>query len=342
MRNINWLKDLLIKLRLKKGTAKTVPSIVLRDTNNKLEELKDDITGSIEQVSDKIEEANKVVDEYLDTVDDIIEVVEDVKEESIKEKEKKVELEEEVKEENITMQDLLDLCYKGTDVMTHYIEDNEVLNILFNKVNNLAERKDYKIFKSNNRNYNVNIWFIRNSDITVDAFNDICFLFYKEFKTNKWVGKLYKVSTNPGLYYLNNPLNKQGTAIVVPGQYIKTHKIDLHKRGTSSEHEAFCHRKGVVLVYRDNNKDSILDIGGDIYRNGAGLNSHRPTNYSQKTGKVNRSSAGCLIHATREQFDKSNDKKSKETFMGILRNSELNYGEWMSFVLDESKELYIL
>ena len=26
---------------------------------------------------------------------------------------------------------------------------------------------DYKIFKSNNRNYNVNIWFIRNSDIFI-------------------------------------------------------------------------------------------------------------------------------------------------------------------------------
>lgn len=329
MRNINWFKNLLLKLKLKKGTAITVPSIVLNKTNDKLENIKEDTNGTIEQVSDKIEEVNKVIDKYLDNTATVIDIIEEP-------------IEDVIEPTNISMEELFDLCYKGTDVLTHYIEDNEILSVLFKKVNDLADKKKYIIFKSNSRNYNVNIWFIRNSTITTDAFNDVCFLYWKEFKTNKWVGKLYKVSTNPGLYYLNSPQHKQGTAIVVPGQYIKTHKIDLHRKGTSSEHEALCHRNGVVLVYRDNNKDSILDIGGDIYRNGAGLNAHRPTNYSQKTGKVNRSSAGCLISATREQFDDLKNKKSKETFMGILRNSELNYGEWMSFVLDESKELYIL
>ena len=46
---------------------------------------------------------------------------------------------------------------------------------------------------------------------------------------NAWETLLCDATTDPGLYYLEHPMNVDGTAILIPGQYIGSHKTGLHK-----------------------------------------------------------------------------------------------------------------
>jgi len=305
---MSWWRKLLEKLNIvkKKESIKTKESAdVVEESVNDTEDDKEDITENTVEEDKDSEIVPEIVDENTTPVT------------------------------NLNMEQLLSLCESDIE----YIKNNAILDKLFTNIVDFSIKNEYTIFSDNTYNYNINLWFIRNSSVTEDAFNDVVFVFYKESITNIWKGKLFRLTTNPGLYYLNNPAHKDGTAIIAPGQYIGTHKIDIHRRNTSSAHEALCHRRGIVKVFRDNNMDSVLDISGSIYLNGAGLNCHQPTVYSENTGKVNRSSAGCLVHRTRKQFDSKQDLKTENTFMGLLRLSVDNWGEWVSITLIESNKL---
>ena len=63
-------------------------------------------------------------------------------------------------------------------------------------------------------------------------------------------------TTDPGLYWLKNPMNVKGTAIMCPGSYL-AYKIGLHK----GQYTAYVQR-GEIKVWRDNNKNSVLDFSG--------------------------------------------------------------------------------
>lgn len=85
-----------------------------------------------------------------------------------------------------------------------------------------------------------------------DAFNDILTL---SMPDGSFVG--LTATTDPGLYYLQNPMNVNGTGILVHGQYIDSHILDYHGKGLR-RHRAW-RQCGNLNVYRDNNKDSVLD-----------------------------------------------------------------------------------
>ena len=67
------------------------------------------------------------------------------------------------------------------------------------------------------------------------------------------------------------------------------------------KYEALCQRNGKVSVWRDNNKDQILDREGNHHQ-GYGINIHRASAYST-TQNVERYSAGCTVIANPEDFD---------------------------------------
>ena len=78
-----------------------------------------------------------------------------------------------------------------------------------------------------NGDYNLNIFGIRNNDLQKDTFNDFVCITYKE--KDKWQLKVFEATTDPGSTYRTKLINKDGTAIMVPGQYRGAYHLGLQR-----------------------------------------------------------------------------------------------------------------
>jgi hypothetical protein len=152
--------------------------------------------------------------------------------------------------------------------------------------------------------YDLNLFGVRSPDQTDATFNDWMGCAYK--KDGEWVVRWWQATTDPGLYYRQNPMNVGGTAILQCGQYRGVYKIDKH----AGKYEALCQRNGVVTVWRDRNKDDVLDWDTTKPWTGHfGINLHASssTPYGdnrdrREGGNVGKWSAGCQVHATTRGF----------------------------------------
>jgi hypothetical protein len=171
--------------------------------------------------------------------------------------------------------------------------------------------------------FNVNLIGIRAKNRKAGKFDDFICAIYKNEK-NEWVIHSWSATTDAGTYWLKNPMNIKGTALLVPNQYRNCWQIGLHK-GT---HAALV-QKAEVSVYRDNDKDFILDFDSakiDIGMFGINIHSVAPL----KEAKVNdKWSAGCQVFA--------NDKDHK-AFMQLVRKSAELYGNNFSYTLLEQSD----
>lgn len=98
-------------------------------------------------------------------------------------------------------------------------------------------------------------------------------------------------TTEPGRFFTDHPLNKGGAARIAFGQY-KAWSVGIHKKGTSSAHEALV-QVGPVTVHRDLNKDGKrtgdkIDVGS-----GFGVNQH--WGFDADPNNIGKASAGCLV-----------------------------------------------
>ena len=112
--------------------------------------------------------------------------------------------------------------------------------------------KDYKFFDTPDKKLNINIIGVRRDNQGSNTFDDFLLVMYREEEL--MINNRYQITTDPGKYWLLNPMNPKGTAILVPGQYRSTWQLGKHQ----SKYEALVQRKP-VKVYRDNNKDAIID-----------------------------------------------------------------------------------
>jgi hypothetical protein len=122
------------------------------------------------------------------------------------------------------------------------------------QVEKAVKSKGYKWFE--NGDYNLNIVGIRNSSTNneiTNKFDDLLTVSYKI--DGVWYFHQWEATTDPGLHWAENLLNKDGVAILVPGQYSGSHKIDLHQ----GKYSALKQQKP-LKVYRDNNKDGKYDM----------------------------------------------------------------------------------
>ena len=96
-------------------------------------------------------------------------------------------------------------------------------------------------------------------------------------------------------------MNKDGVAILVPGQYRSSHTIGLHQ----GKYEAL-RQKSPLKVYRDNNKDGVYDFLEENIKEGIyGINIHRATSSEGgKSTQIDKWSAGCQVIAANADFDK--------------------------------------
>lgn len=153
--------------------------------------------------------------------------------------------------------------------------------------------------------YNLNLFGIRSPDILSGTFNDLLGCAYKA--DSQWHVRYWAATCDPGVFYRENPMNVDGTAILMPGQYKGVYKIDGHGR---TRYKALCQRNGTVRVWRDNNKDDVLDQNVEVAEGWYGINIHASSTkpYDEDRDRdpdaspVNRWSAGCQVHATTTGF----------------------------------------
>ena len=188
--------------------------------------------------------------------------------------------------------------------------------------------KGYKYF-TNDKGYDVNIVGIRNSDThgeVTNKFDDTLTISYKD-SDGKWIYNEYKATTDPGSHWEKNLLNKDGVAILKPGQYRGSHKIGLHQ----GKYEALKQSKP-LKVYRDANADNTFDlIEENIDKGIFGINIHRATSREGgKSTRVDKWSAGCQVLASNNDFNE---------LMSIVNISKNIWGNSFTYTLIESKDI---
>ena len=182
------------------------------------------------------------------------------------------------------------------------------------------EREKYQIFESNHKPYNLNLVGIRSSDPAPNVFSDQLWVFWKN-KTY-WDINIYRITTDPGLYWLQKPMNANGTGILKPGQYPGMWKIGIHKT-----YEALVQVAPCTLI-RDYNRDNKLDYHSGREETGLfGVNLHRAGKDSQT---VDRWSAGCQVFSQVREFNE---------FMKLARQARDLWGNLFTYTLMEEGEI---
>ena len=180
----------------------------------------------------------------------------------------------------------------------------------------VMKSKGYAFFT--NGDYNLNIIGVRSPNRTANKFDDWLCLCYKV--NSVWITRIYKITTDAGTYWLKNPMDKRGTAILVPNQYRGVYSIDKHL----GKYDALCQRNGKVKTYRDNDKDIILEMDDDTITEGFyGINIHRSNPYKESV-VVEKFSAGCQVFANPNDF---------KQFMDICYKSRDIWGNKFTYTL---------
>lgn len=209
--------------------------------------------------------------------------------------------------------------------------DNRKYNqSLFDKIANsdieqVMLRKGYRFFKGV---YNLNIIGVRSKESVKQSnkFDDaiiVCWGIDSE-RTGIPNKLIFAATTDPGIKSLKAPMNAKGTAILVPGQYRGSHTIGFHQ----GKYEALV-QCAPVKVYRDANKDSILDVDKHTIDTGMfGINIHKAGIASVI---VDGWSAGCQVLAIEKDY---------AIFMDLCRKQKLaGYGDKFTYTLLEEKDL---
>jgi hypothetical protein len=152
----------------------------------------------------------------------------------------------------------------------------------------------FAVFDSGS-DYDLNIIGLRNKSGTTNSFDDELHVIYTI--RGRWQHHTYSCTTDPGLYWLHSGSAK-GTAILCHDQQMRgVYELGLHR----GKYEALVQRHGPVNVWRDRNRDSILDYGSRVDRGYFGINIHRAS--ISGSSVVGKYSAGCTVINDPDSFD---------------------------------------
>jgi len=177
----------------------------------------------------------------------------------------------------------------------------------------MADR-NYTVFREGEQSYNLNIvgWRARESE--PNLFNDLISVYWQQ--DTIWRSKSYPATTLPGEPWLLNPMSIHGTAILVPGQYLRVYTIGFYHGYQALKQVA------PVKVYRDTNGDKFPEkIPGSIETGVFGIHIHKAGFWSKLVG---RSSAGCQVFQKSEDF---------EDFMDLCTFAAGIWGNTFSYTL---------
>lgn len=166
-------------------------------------------------------------------------------------------------------------------------------------VKNIMAAKGYEIFTANGV---PNIVGIRSTERDGIDYDDTCFVWWTI--DGKEEVHQYTITTNPGDYYLKNPIKgTNGTLILCPGQHKNCWQIGYHK----GKQLAFVQTGAPVRVFRDANKDSKLDFDPKSIEIGYfGMNGHHGS--LNDVNVIGQWSAGCQVW----RYSKAHQKMMKQ------------------------------
>lgn len=166
---------------------------------------------------------------------------------------------------------------------------------------------------------NLNIFGIRTKD-GINSFNDLIGIIYNDTQDkNKWKYYLFKATTDPGLYHLQNPGRVEGTAILCAKQHRAAFTFGLHR----GEYECLVQCRPLP-VFRDANKDALLNFNKE-QDTMSGIQIHR-ANPAKESTVVDKWSAGCQVIANPNDFN---------LFMKLCKESAKTYGNKFTYTLFE-------
>jgi hypothetical protein len=176
--------------------------------------------------------------------------------------------------------------------------------------------KGYGFFEHGH--YNLNIIGIRSNNVKAGSYDDFITCTFKD-KSDNWVCKHWKATTDAGTHWLKNPMNTKGTALLVPNQYKKTWEIGLHQGKYRALRQC-----APVKVFRDSNKDLIQNYNVASIEEGIfGINIHR-SNPAQASVLNEKWSAGCQVFSSPKDFDE---------FMAIVDEASRLWGNKFTYTL---------
>ena len=186
------------------------------------------------------------------------------------------------------------------------------MDLSYDNIKKLYKKKKYKFCDGT---YNLNIFGIRDKTFAEDTFNDYIGVAYEndlcQFKVD-----LYPGTTDPGVHCLRNPLNKNGTIIMLEGQYRGYYKIGIHNRSKPVNSYSSLEQCGAMEYVRDNNKDNVLDIDPSKKIKGVfKTNLHRASKY-RVLRYIGLYSAGCQVIQDPKHFDALMDTAKRQVSLG--------------------------
>ena len=159
----------------------------------------------------------------------------------------------------------------------------------------VMSRKGYRIYRNPDKSFDLNIVGVRTTTLVPHVFDDWITIFYMSH--GRWIFNAFPATTDPGLFWLGNPMNQMGTAIVKQGQYRGMFGLGKHKGYNALV------QKSDVTVIRDFNRDPVLDFDSGREETGVfGINLHRASRFGESLN-VDRWSAGCQVLCDPLQFN---------------------------------------
>jgi hypothetical protein len=184
---------------------------------------------------------------------------------------------------------------------------------MLQRIKAVLKFKNYQVFT---RPYELNIIGLRSKSTLPNRFDDELHVFYKTSPLH-WEYHSFKITTDPGTFWLKNPMQAQGTAILAEGQNINAYSIGLHR----GHYNALVQRKPITII-RDYNRDAVLDFyNGKKTKGYYGINIHR-ANRVGKTKHIDKNSAGCQVFENASDF---------EVFMKLCEKHKSLYGNQFTY-----------
>jgi len=181
-----------------------------------------------------------------------------------------------------------------------------------------------KTYETFSRPFELNIIGIRNQSTMPNSFDDEIHVFFKN-NNKQWLHYTFPATTDPGTYWLKNPMTPQGTAILAQGQYKEAYQIGLHRE----KYYALVQRMPVTVL-RDYDRNAILDFNNGRPETGMfGINIHHASiNGTTKT--VDNYSAGCQVFANINDFN---------LFMQLCERHKQLYGNSFTYTLIDKRAI---
>lgn len=198
----------------------------------------------------------------------------------------------------------------------------------------VLKAKGHPVFEVDTKPYNLNIVGIRTADNGSNTFNDWLTVFWKH--NGKWTLRFFQCTTDPGVYWLQNPSAVMGTAIVKEGHYKGLWRIGMHQ----GKYKALT-QKNPITVIRDFDRDANLDYNSGKEETGIfGINCHR-ANENGKSVSVDKWSAGCQVLQNKQIFNPDNQAVKVyefDYFMNLCEKCKENWGDSFSYTLINQKD----